>query len=841
LTPLVGRSEELELLHRRWTQATAGEGRVVLISGEAGIGKSRMVEALEERIHSENYSRFHYSCSPHRSDSALYPIIVQLERSAQFDRKDSPEEKFAKLSALLERTTVTAEEITLIAEVLGVPTVNQHASSNLSSQRKREKTAEAPARCVAAATQPSPVLVIFEDLHWIDPSSLDVLSVMIEQLRSLPVLMLLTFRPDFTPPWLGQSNVAMLALNRLGRRDGESLVRCVAGDKLISEAIVGAIVERTDGVPLFVEEVTKAILEVDEPRGSKRFASPRELSIVPTTLQASLTARLDRLGPAKQIAEIGAAIGREFSYDLLAVVSQQSEHDLQSSLIRLVDSGLVLRRGVPPAATFIFKHALIQDAAYNALLREPRRQLHTRIAQALQAHFVEIANDQPEILAHHFGKAAKPESAVTYWIDAGDLASRRSASREAAAHYRTSLSTLEELPSSAKVRESESQICMKLGNALMQAEGYGSVSAVEAYRRAQTRAAALDQAEDYAKATSGLAPLLFSSCHYREVVGTIEKILEEKLLRLQPHTRVHLHTMLGVANYCLGNFICAWDQLETARLLDLGHPCTHEHPIGGGDPAIVLRNYMGMTGSVLGRIDESLALTREGLSLGRERGDPFSLAWALLARARALRIAGQFAEGLSHVNEAVVLCERFGFRARLGTVLMARGTLLLGLGDTERGIREMYLGTDIWRETSGNFHMSEWLSYLVDRLWQLSRLDEADTVLRDAERIVETTEEQSHLGELRRLRGNLLRTSDVNRAESYLREAIEWSRERDAKVLELRARRDLAQIYKSVRKTNAASTLLKGGLALFAEKLDFAELRETRQLFHDLVGQSQSQ
>jgi tetratricopeptide (TPR) repeat protein len=429
---------------------------------------------------------------------------------------------------------------------------------------------------------------------------------------------------------------------------------------------------------------------------------------------------------------------------------------------------------------------------------------------------------------------------VTYWIDAGDLASRRTASREAAVHYRAALSALEQLPSSTKICEMESQICMKLGNALMQSEGYGSFSAIEAYRRAQVRAAALDQVEDYAKATSGLAPLLFSSCHYHEVVSTIERILEEKLLRLQPHTRVHLHTMLGVANYCLGNFICAWDQFEAARVLDLEYPCTHEQPIGGGDPAIVLRNYMGMTGSVLGKIDEILALTREGLTLARKRGDPFSLAWALLARARALRTAGQFAEGLSHVNEAVVLCERFGFRARLGTVLMARGTLLLGLGDTERGIREMRLGADIWRETSGNFHMSEWLSYFVDRLWQLGRLDEADAVLREAEQIVETTEEQSHLGELRRLRGNLLRRRDVNRAESCLKEAIEWSRERDAKILELRASRDLAQIYISAGNKNAATTLLKRGLALFSEKLNFPELREIRQVFRDLASDPRS-
>jgi tetratricopeptide (TPR) repeat protein len=304
------------------------------------------------------------------------------------------------------------------------------------------------------------------------------------------------------------------------------------------------------------------------------------------------------------------------------------------------------------------------------------------------------------------------------------------------------------------------------------------------------------------------------------VVDRIETLLEGKQGLLRPHTRIHLHTMLGVANYCLGNFIAAWDQFEAARLLDLEWPCTPENPIAGGDPATVIRNYLGRTGCVLGRIEESLVFTEEGLAFARRRADAFSLAWALYGRACALRVAGRYEEGMSDANEAVGLCERHGFQARLGSVLMARGTLLVGLGDGERGLQDMYSGADMWHQTSGNFHMSEWLSYLVDFLWRLDRLAEADTVLCKAEQIIEGTDEKSHLGEILRLRGNLLHCNGtIDRAETCLVKAIEWSRQREAKVFELRARRDLARIYIRDGKADAASALLKGGLSLSSPKI----------------------
>jgi len=822
-TPLIGREEEIALLVRRWTQAKAGESRVVLITGEAGIGKSRLAAELQERI--GTCVSFHCSCSPRHADSPLYPLVVELERSAGFDRRDAAAEKLAKLKRLLERTMTPPEDAALLADLLSLDTTDGPFSHNLSPQRRRQKTAEALVRQVARAARRSPVLVVFEDAHWIDPSSLDTLSLMIERLRALPVLVLVTFRPEFQPPWLGLPNVTMLSLSRLDRGENEQLVRHVAPQAALSDDVISAIAERTDGVPLFTEEVTKAVL------GSKAVVAPAPgLRPVPTTLRASLMSRLDGLGAGKQIVEIGAVIGREFSYELLALVSGRSEPDLEQALARVVDSGLVFRRGTPPAATFLFKHALIQDIAYGSLLRDARRQLHARIADALQKHFPDIAGDQPEILAHHFRQSGDAEHATKYWIAAGDLAARRAASREAAVHFRAALAGFENRHSGTGFDAPEPDICMKLGNALIQSEGYGSVSAIEAYRRAQARATALDHTEEYAKATSGLAPLLFSSCHYHEVVDTIEKLLQRKRARLGPHTRIHLHTMLGVANYGLGKFVTAWDQFEAARVLDLEWPCTAAIPIAGGDPAAVIRNYMGRAGCVLGRIEESLLLTKEGVALARERGDAFSLAWALYGRACALRVAGRYQEGIGDANEAVELCERHEFRARLGTVLMSRGTLFLGLGDSERGLHDIYSGAGMWQQTSGNFHMSEWLSCLADGLWRLGHLTEADTALREAERVAEATDEKSHAGDLLRLRGNLLHHGTAEGAETCLAQAIEWSREREAKVFELRARRDLARVYIRDGRKDAAGALLTAGIALFATDLSFPDLQEARSL-----------
>jgi predicted ATPase len=393
LTELVGREEELELLLRRWSKAKSGDGQVALLSGEPGIGKSRLTAALMQRLASEPHTRLRNFCSPQHTDSALYPTISQIERAAGFTHDDTPEAKLNKLDALLAQASTSAHEAALVAEMLSVPNDGRYPACELTSQQRRQETIEALVRQVVTVSRQNPVLMIFEDAHWIDPTSLELLGRIVDRIPNLRVLLIMTFRPEFEPPWITRPYVATLTINRLAEREISAMIDGVVGNKLIPANIRQDIIERADGIPLFVEEMTKAVLEAESEGMAERAIGvvPSPALAVPASLHAPLMARLDRLGPAKEVAQVGAAIGREFSHTLLAAVVHKSEAELNSALDRLIAAGLLFRRGMPPHATYLFKHALVQDAAYGTLLREPRRKLHASVADTLESQFAEIA------------------------------------------------------------------------------------------------------------------------------------------------------------------------------------------------------------------------------------------------------------------------------------------------------------------------------------------------------------------------------------------------------------------------------------------------------------------
>ena len=468
LTALVGREEELELLLRRWSRAKRGEGQVVLLSGEAGIGKSRLTASLMERLVSEPHTRLRYFCSPQHTDSALYPVIGQMERAAGFVYDDTPQTKLDKLDAVLADTSTRMEDAALFAEMLSLPNDGRYPALDLEPQQRRQKTLEALTAQVEALSRQNPLLMIFEDAHWTDPTSLETFGRVVDRVRSLPVLLIVTFRPEFEPAWIGRPYVTALTINRLAPRDIEAMIDGVVGNKFIPTSVRHDIIERTDGIPLFVEEITKAVLEAGSEEEAQRTAAtvPHTALAVPASLHASLMARLDRLGLAKEVAQIGAAIGREFSHALLAAVTHKAEAELQSALDRLMAAGLLFQQGAPPHATYLFKHALVRDAAYGTLLREPRHALHASIAETLENQFTEIAQSQPELLAHHFTQAGMTEAAIEWWRTAGQRSLARSALLEGVEQLKRALAQIATLPATPALRREEIKLQVAFANAL---------------------------------------------------------------------------------------------------------------------------------------------------------------------------------------------------------------------------------------------------------------------------------------------------------------------------------------------------------------------------------------
>jgi class 3 adenylate cyclase/tetratricopeptide (TPR) repeat protein len=837
LTPLVGREEELELLLRRWSRANTGEGQVVLLSGEAGIGKSRLTAALMERLAREPYTRLRYFCSPQHTDNALYPIISHMERAAGLAHDDKPQAKLDKLDAVLVQTSTTLEDAALLADLLSLFNDGRYPTIEVAAQERRRRTLAALIAQVEMLSQRAPALMIFEDVHWIDPTSLELLGRIVDRIQSLRVLLVATFRPEFDAPWLGQPHVTAVTINRLTRREVGAMVGRVVGNKLLPASITQDIIERTDGIPLFVEEMTKAVLEA-ESEGAARHtvaAAPPAALAVPPSLQASLMARLDRIGSAKEVAQIGAAIGREFPHALLAAVAVTPETELKSNLDRLVVAGLLFRHGVVPHATYLFKHALVQDAAYSTLLRTRRRQIHASIVATLETQFPEIVTTQPSVLAEHCTKGGLTERALGYWIAAGDLAERRGMVQEAIAHYRAAIALSRELPT--PVRAQEPELLMKLGSALQQAEGYGSAASLESYQDARKMADTFNQGENRAKASIGLAPILFASCRYQEVLKFLRERSANSLDQLAPNIRVHLLTMSVVANFGIGEYGTAWVKAAEACALDDESPCTHRNAIGGGDPAVVARHYAGLVGMSLGHFAQCQLLADEALTIARKRGHAFTLAWALLSCARLKRLTGQFADALSLSDDAIAICERHGFYARMGTVLLSVGHAHIGLGEIERGLAEIRRGLDLWRKTSGCFHMSWYLNEFADYLLRAEKYREAESALREAEQIVTETDERSHVGEIHRIRGLLsARRGDITHANTRYLQAIEWARSRHLQVFELRAVRDRARLRFLEGHREEAVKELRHVIACFSPDSETTDLREARELLRSYAG-----
>jgi class 3 adenylate cyclase/predicted ATPase len=835
LAPLAGREEELELLMRRWRQAKSGKGQVVLLSGEPGIGKSRLAVALEERLKGEPSIRMRDFCSPHHSESAFYPVVRQLERAARFERHDAPGSKLDKLASLLGASSGKDADVQLLAELLSIPTADRFAPLDWSPQRKKELTCETLLQQLEILSRRRPVLLIYEDAHWSDPSSLELLDMAVRRVPALPILLIMTFRPDFQPPWTGEPHVTTVTLNRLGRRDGAALIGALPGSDALQDEVVGDILDRADGIPLFVEELAKAAVEAgsDGDGASRPSSGQRRALGVPATLQASLMARLDRLGPTpKKIAQIGATIGREFSYELLLSVAEKSDAEARAALERLGDAGLVFCQGTPPNATFLFNHALVRDAAYGSLLRSDRRHMHKRIAEEIERNEPETVDAQPELLAYHHQEAALTGPAVEWWGRAGSRALERSAYREAVAHLEKAIGLAEKLGNGLAHTLQRLQLQISYGNALAHGRGQSSAATAGAFSRARELAASVEDPTKRASAFYGL----WSGSYTRGDLASMREVCDAFLHdagRWPGSSEAGAaHRIFGTTCWFAGDYVGARAHTERALATYDYERDRHLAADLGYDIGVIAMVNLALVLWPMGYVDRAAGLVEEALRLAARSGH---VPTTVLAHGYACLLAAirrNHAQVAAHAAAVAALAREHAMPLWLAHTRFYGGWARWWTGD-RGGDAEMREGMALFREMG--LHL---LEPFRETLLAEVKAASGEAATADAQlAAVERTGERWFHAEVLRVRGELLlrRTSvDTPGAEAAFISAIDVATVQQAMSFRLRAASSLARLWRDHGKRAQARDLLAPIYDWFTEGFDTLDLKEAKALLEEL-------
>src|SRR5262245_33027246 len=840
LSALVGREQEFDLLRRCWLKATDGEGQVVLLSGEAGIGKSRLTTAFVGLLAGEPHVRLRYFCSPQHTDSALYPIIGQMGRAAELAREDTSQAKLDKVDALLKQTSPSAQDAALIAEMLSLPNDGRYPAVELTPQQRRQRTLEALALQMEALARSCPVLMVFEDAQWSDPTSLELFGRAVDRIRILSVLLIVTFRPEFEPGWIGQPHVTPLSLNRLAPREVGDMIDHIVGNKPLSANIRQDIIERTDGIPLFVEEMTKAVLEAESESEARRAAAlvPSPALAVPASLHAPLMARLDRLGPAKELAQIGAAIGREFSYELLRAVTATPEPALCTALDQLVASGLVHRRGTTPLATYAFKHALVRDAAEEVLLRARRKELHGAIARAFEKHLPEMVEAQPELIARHYREADDVAKAVGYLSVAGDRALSHSALKEAHEHITQALRLISELPDDDIRRRGELKLQIALARTLLEQKGYADRQVGEAYNKAREFSKRVGDAGMHLAALYGLWAHHYISGQPAAMLEQANEFLAFAEREDETGPIMVGYRLVGTSHLINGYIADASDALHQA----LVRYDPEEH--GASAVGQGLRSRFGQDVGVTIHAYRSWALWLSGQPADAEKA-----AESELERGHALGRDDQSRfYALWHAGMTYVLLRNVDKVAEIGRKLtelandrqlpywQALGDFLCGWRATRAGragdaVGLLQEGLRLWAQTGSRIFRPICLAFLAEAYAADNKPDLAHRTFEEALRIASETGERWAEPEIHRLFGDFLtRCGPSAAAIASYEQAIAIARGQGSRSFELRATTSLARILSDQGRYSEAHNRLVNIYRFFDARCGAADLADAKAL-----------
>jgi predicted ATPase len=825
-----------------WERAKAGKGQVALLCGEPGIGKSRVTETWLDLIADEPHILIRYQCSPHHTNSPFYPIINQLERAARFEREDTPDLKLRKLEALLSQAgAATPADTRLYAALLSIPTDKFNSSPGLTPQRQRELTIAALLRRPSDLALTRPVVIVLADAQWIDSSTLELLSRCIASIKAARVFVLINFRPEFFPPWLDESHVTMLTLNRLAREQTEAIILDLAGSKELPRNLQEQIISKSDGVPLFAEELTKTVLESGllQDAGDQNVAvGPLPPLAIPTTLLGSLTARLDRLGEIREIAQIGAAIGREFSYRLLAAIAPVSGPSLQTALAHLAACELIFVRGEPPDSTYIFKHALVQDAAYATMVRSKCQQLHSRIADALTQGFPESVETQPELMAHHLVQSGLTERAIDYFRKAARHAIERSANTEAIGHLTRALGMLESLPENPERERLALEFEVMLGQAMIAGRGYAAPETRKILLRAKARF------EDLTDPSQKFA-ILYGIWAGHYVGGEVSKQTDaamEFLAAAERHKDTAslciAHRMLGTTCVTKGEFATGLHHLERARALyDSAHHSRYRYQYGQ-DIGAAAQCYLSWALWHLGHVDQASEVGTEAMKWAEQLSHPHTLVYTIChVRAFIDLFRRRHEDTRSYAAMVVSVSTENGFSHWLNCGRIFEGWAEICRGEVDGWIELLRAGVAAWQKRGARLWLPIFLTLEAEACAKAGRGDAALEAIEEALAIAKNTSERWAMAEVLRVKARLLKAAagaETKEIETILLSSLDIARAQQARCWELRAACDLARLWKGQGRGREGLKLVQAIYEQFTEGFDTADLLEAKALMQDL-------